>query len=122
MDITIPFVTAAFQMLERANLKPHAGPCACPRYTETHNGGDMHCPRRGQPSAFCYNCGGCRYCRLLDESRTDTVVAAIITPNPPPCPLSCDCPDCAAGAFDACISVCHRIVAHFRWWSEGCPE
>lgn len=42
----------------------HQEECSCPSYEDTLNGGEFYCPARGAPSAFCFECGGCRYCRL----------------------------------------------------------
>ena len=42
-------------------------PCRCPDYTRTLHGGEHHCPRRGLPSAYCHECGGCKFCRLAAE-------------------------------------------------------
>ena len=47
---------------------PHRERCECPDYTTTLHAGAALCPRRGLPSAVCWECGGCKYCRMRTET------------------------------------------------------
>ena len=47
-------------------LPNHTG-CRCPDWDATLHGGAAPCPWFGGPAAFCVNCQGCKFCRLMRE-------------------------------------------------------
>ena len=58
------------------NGMPHVH-CRCRAYTHTLHGGAAPCPLRGgQESAFCHECGGCKFCRLVVEGEPVAMIAA----------------------------------------------
>ena len=58
------------------NARPHFR-CRCSDYTRTLHGGAVVCPARGgQESAYCYRCGGCKFCRLVWEGEPVAVPIA----------------------------------------------
>lgn len=61
---------------EYHNGRPHIR-CGCQDYTSTLHAGAVSCPRRGgQESAYCYECGGCKFCRLVIEGEPVAMAAA----------------------------------------------
>ena len=55
----------------RAEASSLHRPCSCPDFTSSLHSGSLPCRLIvGGSSARCYECGGCKACRLYDEDLT----------------------------------------------------